>query len=478
MALPLEYLRSRLQPATRSTPSRADESSHEAAAASRPVLRRRRGSGSRTTQRELSGYAPWFRMVRQWSPGVLPPIFGSLLLFAASQLATRQAAAQRPLIAPSTLLPLFLFYLIGGLVWGYLLYIAPGVVSWFCLVAGGAATYLLLTVALVAGLPGVALVGALLVGMVVWYARRHVATIPASVLQLTTAAGGYSRVLLPGVAVLLPGERLGQKVQTGERQYECPAQRVEVHEESGAIYIAQAAATVAYRIAPQRAPRLVAHNAHVEQWEDDTQEAIRSALGRALAEWGTAHLAEEDEAPEGLLTQTMLGLLREWSRDSGVRIEWIKAHDMWLTPSSETIPADEWLVGAGDAEMTQPSLRAQAQEQAYAYEAAGLARTQALPSIDHVEQARRSPALPPPPREALVPEALSDAYDAVRAGHILDPATIRDVANAFLRVASDAELNAAFPYDALGAARILLERATSLERASNSRTRANSDFLR
>ncbi len=57
-------------------------------------------------------------------------------------------------------------------------------------------------------------------------------------------------------------------------------------------------------------------------------------------------------------------------------------------------------------------------------------------------------------------------------------ATIRDVANAFLRVASDAELSANFPYDALGAARILLERATSLERGSNSRTRANSDFLR
>ncbi|MGZ3676516.1 MAG: hypothetical protein ACXVCO_19605, partial [Ktedonobacterales bacterium] len=104
---------------------------------------------------------------------------------------------------------------------------------------------------------------------------------------------------------------------------------------------------------------------------------------------------------------------------------------------------------------------------------------QALPSIDHVEQARPSPASPaPPPREALAPEALSDAYDAVREGHILDPATIRDVANAFLRVASDAEQSATFPHDALGAARILLERATSLERASNSRTRANSDFLR
>lgn len=459
MVLPLEHLRSRLQPAVRSIHSRASNG--------RDVAK----------QRAYAGYAPWFRQLRQWSPGVMPPIFGSLLLLVAALLATRHMAAPRPLIAPNALLPLFLFYLIGGLVWGYLLYIAPDVVWWFCMVAGGAATYLLITAALIAGLPGVVLVGALLVGASVLYTRRHVANIPNGALQLTTSAGGYCRVLLPGVAILLPGERVERTMETGEQQYDCPAQRVEVHDKSGATYDAQAAATVAYRIAPPRAQRVVACGDHLEHWEDDTHQAIASALCQALAEWGEAHLTEEREAPEGLLTRTMLALLREWSSGTGVRIQWIKARDMWLTPASETIPADEWLVGVGDTEMTIPSSQVQTQAQASAYESAGLSRTQALPSIDHIAQARPSPAAPPP-HEALVPEALSDAYDAVREGHILDPSTIRDVANAFLRVASDAALSATFPYDALGAARILLERATSLERASNSRTRANSDFLR
>jgi hypothetical protein len=345
----------------------------------------------------------------------------------------------------------------------------------------GVAMYLLVTSALIAGLPAVVLVGALLAGAAVLYTRRHIANIPNSALQLTTSAGGYSRALLPGVAILLPGEHLGQTVETGERQYDCPAQRVEVHDESGAIYDAQAAATVAYRMTPQWARGVVARGGRLEHWEDDTHQAIESALHQALAEWGASHLGDDGEPPEGLLTQTMLALLREWRRDSGVRIEWIKAHDIWLTPASETIPADEWLLGGGDTDKTDPSSQAQAplDAEVRAYESAGLSRTQALPSIDHVEQARPLPASPPPPpREALAPEALSDAYDAVREGHILDPATIRDVANAFLRVASDAELSATFPFDALGAARILLERATALERASNSRTRANSDFLR
>ncbi|MGZ3601946.1 MAG: hypothetical protein ACXWQ5_20135 [Ktedonobacterales bacterium] len=479
MAQPLEHLRSRLRPATRYIRSRAHEGRH--AAASSWLALRRRGLMARTTQQAYSNYAPWFRHLRQWSPGVMPPVFGSLLLLVAALLATRHVAMQRPLIAPNALLPLFIFYLIGGLLWGYLLYVVPNVSWWFCVAAGGMATYLLITGALIDGLPGVVLVGALLVGAAVLYTRRHVANVPNGALQLTISAGGYSRALLPGVAILLPGERIGQTVETGERQYDCPAQRVEVHDESGAIYDAQAAAAVAYHITPQRAQGVVARGGHLEHWEDDTHQAIESALHQALAEWGASHLGDEGEPLEGLLTRTMLALLREWSRDSGVRIEWIKVRDMWLTPASETIPADEWLVGGGEAEKTALSSQAQAplDVEARAYESAGLSRTQALPSIDHVEQARPSPASPaPPPREALAPEALSDAYDAVREGHILDPATIRDVANAFLRVASDAEQSATFPYDALGAARILLERATSLERASNSRTRANSDFLR
>lgn len=491
MAQPLEHLRSRFQPAARYVRSRAHES-REAAASSWLALRQHGVRSQAMRQQAYSNYAPWFRRLRRWSPGVIPPVFGSLLLLVAALLTTWHIGSQRPLIAPNTLVPLFIFYLLGGLVWEYLLYVVQDLVRWFCMAAGGMALYLLITAAFIAGWPGVVVVGALLVGVAVLYVRGHVASIPNGALQVTTSSGGYSRMLVPGVAILLPGERVAQTVETGERQFDCPAQRVEVHDESGAVYDAQAAASVAYRIVPQRVQRVVAQGNHLEHWEEDTQQAIESALCQALTEWGESHLQDDGEPQEGLLTRRMLGLLREWSHDAGVRIEWIKVRDMWLTPASETIPADEWLVESRGAAITPPPAQAQgegegpAQVQApldvQAYASAGLSRTQALPSADQVEQARAArearAAAASPPREALAPEALSDAYEAVREGHILDPSTIRDVANAFLRVASDAELNAACPYDAVGAARILLERATSLERASNSRTRANSDFLR
>jgi hypothetical protein len=78
------------------------------------------------------------------------------------------------------------------------------------------------------------------------------------------------------------------------------------------------------------------------------------------------------------------------------------------------------------------------------------------------EEAAASPATAPVPD--MPPEILSDAYEAVREGRIHDPETIRGIAQAFLRVANDPELNAEFPYDALAAARILRERAKRLDR--------------
>lgn len=83
---------------------------------------------------------------------------------------------------------------------------------------------------------------------------------------------------------------------------------------------------------------------------------------------------------------------------------------------------------------------------------------------------------PPPeegdaePASVLSADVLSDAYEAVREGRITDPETIRQIAHAFLKVARDEDQSAAFPYDALAAAHILLDRAKSLEGAGRSRT--------
>jgi hypothetical protein len=60
-------------------------------------------------------------------------------------------------------------------------------------------------------------------------------------------------------------------------------------------------------------------------------------------------------------------------------------------------------------------------------------------------------------------EVLIDAYNAVRAGRITDPETIRELARRFFEIENDPEANRNFPYDAGAAARILLRRAKLYE---------------
>jgi hypothetical protein len=88
---------------------------------------------------------------------------------------------------------------------------------------------------------------------------------------------------------------------------------------------------------------------------------------------------------------------------------------------------------------------------------------------------------PPQPAHATAPETpsvaasqeaiydvLIDSYDAVRAGRIKSPETIREIARRFLAIENDPEANKNFPYDAGEAARILLRRAKLYENHDSS----------
>jgi hypothetical protein len=68
-----------------------------------------------------------------------------------------------------------------------------------------------------------------------------------------------------------------------------------------------------------------------------------------------------------------------------------------------------------------------------------------------------------PSQPKSVFEALIESYDAVRAGRITDPETIRKIALCFLEIEYDPEANKNSPFDAGEAARILIRRAKLYE---------------
>lgn len=425
--------------------------------------------------------APWFRAARRWSPGLFPPGL-ALLLLGALALAGHLGGRGAGIIPPTDILPLALIYLIGGTLYGVALYFAPTNNIWLGVLAGGALLYLLATLWVLAGPLAVVAVAVLLCVPTYLYMRHHLCTVPAGQAVATTLAGGYHRTLAPGTKVLIPGERTLAAVDTGDRQIALPTERVRITDPDGESFVARAAATLAYHVTPGQA-HLAALAA--ETWEGDLELHATQSLRAALGEWGH-RLLDGEELPERFLARTILDDLRPRVRPDGMTILWVNVRDIWLTPESEVIPVAEWDQAAGADGDDERAPHAPVRR-----DAAGAYRGDPAPHLDHQGAAPRPPAAPHPPaapsppaalpsiddahlisgdsepleREALAPDALADAYDAVRDGHIADPETIRAIANAFLAVAADPELADAFPYDAVAAARILMQRAAALERA-------------
>lgn len=417
--------------------------------------------------------APWFRAARRWSPGLIPPAL-ALALLGVLALVGHLTGRGSGILPPAQILPLALIYLIGGTIYGIALYYAPTNNLWLAVLGGGAALYLLATLWVLAGPIAVAAVAVLLCVPVYFYVRRRRHTVPAGQAAVTTLAGGYHRTLGPGTTVLVPGERTLATVDTSDRQVDVPTQRVRVSDPDGEGFVARAAAALAYHVTPGQA-HLAALAA--DTWEADLEQHAEAALRAALGEWGH-RLLDGEELPERFLARNALDDLRPRVRDDGVTILWVNVRDIWLTPESEVIPVNEWNDAASSAR------DAHDEEGSASYEAtrpdsAGMrpddpaphprpaSAAAALPAIDDAQSLYGSSE--PLERETLTPDALADAYEAVRDGQIADPETIREIARAFLAVAHDAELVEDFPYDAVGAAQILMERATALERTGMGR---------
>ncbi len=420
-----------------------------------------------------SAPAPWLGTFRRWSPGIVPPLLGTALLLLAFALANRRDAHGVPGLSPGGLTTLFIIYLVSAGVYGVALYLAPSLATWLLVLIGGVVVYAGATL-WVAGGPLVALAFAAFAAAAgAYYVRARMLSVPDGRVAVTAMAGNYLRSLRPGAAVLLPGERVLATVETGEREYSCPAKQTRVRDSDDTTYIARAAATVSYRALPAQA-HLAALGS--DDWERDLRDLIATTLRESLVEWAHTMLDDEAAAPDRLLARTMLTMLREQARVRGIHIQWVGVKDIWLMPESETIPADL----ADDLDDLDERDDEDGHEFARATPArapleAGPPSTPApaplaaavvprmLPDIADVSAQSGPPPLPLP-AEALAPEALSDAYDAVREGRIHDPATIREIAQGFLLVASDEQRHADFPYDAVAAARILMDRAATLER--------------
>jgi hypothetical protein len=402
----------------------------------------------------------WLDFVKRWSPAFLPPLAGILLLLLAILFSNQHGTAGAPIVSPTTLIELLIFYLVLGMIWGFGLYLAadstPG---WLLMVLRGLVSYVVVTASVYWGIIGGIVLAVLLAALLAWYGRRRAYEVPSGSIAVTTLAGAYFRTLAAGVWMLAPGERVQKSLELRVHTLVCGPIEVRAQSEDGQLLVARAAAVIGFRITQSAAHRVVLT---AEEWTNELRDTAVAALELALDEWARLPQDASVEHPAEQLCAIYRRALIERAGELGVRDITVHMQDVSLQDENERNRSDT-ASGQRQALVEPPRPGAESHGTSttpLTMPAGGLY----APSAPRLATPA-DPAAPPPLPDALDPETLSRAYQAIAEQRITDPVTIRAIAEAFASLARDPLRAAQVDFDAESAARILMGHAAKLERS-------------
>ena len=417
--------------------------------------RARRDIRQRSTAATWETPYAWLAGWRTWSPGVAPPLFGLLLVFAAT-LPSEPRGTTTSVPVPV----LFLLYFAIGASYGLGLYFAASLDSWAKILLGGGIVYLLAAVWLLWGFPFFILGMILWGGLLVYYLQVCRYVVPLGTLHITTLLGRYWRSIPEGSALLLPGERIREMTPNPVKQYETPLTRVQLRDVNDDRFVIEARATVSYRLAAVDA---LSRRTMPANWESNLEKTIKESMRDVLALSGHSALSQKpaedipsvngsaggQQPPRAVrgqeLAQALIDRIRAQVRHHGLAIGWVRIRDLALAPDPRFSTTSSEPAAA--APVVLPPL-------------GGRQRNSRVAQDGAVAGADNSAAT----QEDLSVEALLDLYNTVRVNDISDPKTIRSIAEAFRTLARD-QGGGSPPsnFDAAEVAELLFEYAASLE---------------
>ena len=313
-------------------------------------------------------------------------------------------------------------------------------------------------------------------------AQRCIRPVPEGRVDIVYSFGKYSRTIFPGFNLIRPWEHVSDQLNVRETLWTCPKQRVSIQRGQEVEIIAQ----ISYQLLPEDANLAVSQ---VQDWENSLRDLFVTTIHRDVHEL----TPEEFTAPHRKAHQSSLPdptIARLWDRVNahlwsdmqdqvarwGVQVNWIQTRELHLLPHIHEVAAQGNVrpmnLGATRGAGSTPSQPARANvipnEQ---FGRAPFAHPAPAPAPANPPPPPAPPSAPSDstvavPREANN-EVLIDLYEAVRAGRITDPNTIRDLAQRFMSIARDHEANNNFPFDADRAGRTLFQRAKWYEDQAN-----------
>lgn len=404
-------------------------------------------------------------LARQLSPVLIPLPFAAVVLCVDLVLAARQVSFLPPGIMALTLLALAIFqgtllYFAGSNDTLWLLYSALG---YALLIIGG------VLVALGFGPALLTLFGLLIVTLLL--ARRATRVTKEGYVDIVESFGRYSHTLHPGLNLVMPWEKVTQRLTTQELVWTCPTQRVPTSREQHV----QLTATISYQLMPE--------DAHLAgpRWEEalhlqfvgTVQSVVNELSPGDFVSWTQSIYTRVGEASSynpaaatrwDRINNALSRRMQDQVATHGIQVNWVRIQDLTILP-----------VGGNDGGTTQV-MRQDVMQAAAPAPATAPAPKQAENPAPAKVQAAPAPKISVPPGKPLTVEILTDFYEAVRRNAITDPAMILDLAQRFEALARDPVKSETVPFDATRAANTLRQRAQKLQELANrSNSNANGD---
>ncbi len=395
-------------------------------------------------RRDGAGPVRAFRLI---APVLVPFMLGSVC-FAILVLLGLAAPDALPLaIGVEGLGPIFFVYAAVGVVLAAALAYAPSDAIWALAMIVGLIAFGAITTWAIFG-PLVALT--LLLGLSALLAvvvRRQMHTVLEDTVHVMVLFGKHNRILRPGFNLRWPFEQVWAIINTAEVTVEVAAREVTL---LGGTRL-HISATTACRAMPERA-HLTAPHAH--EWVDHVRRCLELTLRETLSEMEPEEICPTDGSlPGDALNVRLRGRLQQIVGGWGISVTWVRAHT--LAPVA-TAP-DQSRVGSTPDVASGPHAAIAALRRP-GVATPGTAAVAPPPDVAVVRGLTPGALLPLPPAMRAgvpVPEALADAYAAVRERRITDPTTIARIARAFDTIARDPVLSPHLPFDAHEAARNL-----------------------
>lgn len=388
---------------------------------------------------------------QQFSHLLIPLFIGGIILLVMLSFALRNQSY----LSSSDIWPFVFVFIAVAIVHGTLLYFGDSNrVFWLPSLIGGISLYLLIASYTLLGPGATVIVAAGLLVLFALLAGRCFRSVSEGHAALVHSFGKYSRTFFPGFNILLPWEQMDRQIDTREKHWTCPQQRVRISRDEDVLV----KATIWYQLTPEDA-----HIAElqVDNWQRKLQEMFIATVQTVANKFTPEDfIAWEQKLRTPQLVSTESNDLTEdttgWDRinmalkrqmedqvaEWGVQIRRALIHDVALTSHLSTA-ADPAGAQAGDPTVIINASTGTASPQG---------QTQGA-----------TPQTIATPTKVPKEDVLIKLYEDVRIGRIKEPTTIRTIAAGFLAIAKDPAANKVARSDPARAAEILLKQAQMLE---------------